>query len=403
MKSAETLPRPHRWPVLVWLVGVGLSGAAAGLAAAAFLWLLDLATHFRLGHTTIVFALPLCGLGLGALWQRFGESIRRGNDLVIDTIRRGGPRLPRRMAPMVLLGSVATHLFGGSAGREGAAVQMGASLADLVAQHLGAESKLRHQLVMAGAAGGFGAVFGTPLAGSIFALELSGPGRRELRAWLPSLLAALVGDLTTRGLGIHHTPYPQLLPLSFSPALVAQWLVFSGVVAAVAVVFIELLQLLKKHGTRLLPSPPLRAFFGGLVVVLLWRLAGTSDYLGLGVPMILRAFEDAELPASALPWKVIFTCVTLAAGFLGGEVTPLFFIGAVLGNLLARALALPLELGAAVGLAALFGAAANAPLALSVMAVELFGVAVLPHVVLVCLVARWLTGSRSIYRALLQS
>jgi H+/Cl- antiporter ClcA len=162
-------------------------------------------------------------------------------------------------------------------------------------------------------------------------------------------------------------------------------------------VFIELTHALKRLSETRLRRLPLRMFVGGLVVVGLWQLVGTSDYLGLGVPTIVRAFSDPDLPAYAFALKLAFTAVTLGAGFLGGEVTPLFFIGAALGSVFARALGIPIELGAGVGLAAVFAAASNTPLALSVMAVELLGVQVLPHVVIVCVVAYALTGRRSIY------
>jgi len=163
--------------------------------------------------------------------------------------------------------------------------------------------------------------------------------------------------------------------------------------------FVDLTHLLKKHAALRVPRLPLRMFLGGLVVVGLWRLVGTSDYLGLGVPTILRSFSDPSLPVYAFALKILFTAVTLGAGFLGGEVTPLFFVGAALGNVLARALGLPLGMGAGVGLAAVFAAAANTPLALSVMAVELLGGALFPHAAIVCILCYLLTGQRGIYSA----
>jgi len=164
-------------------------------------------------------------------------------------------------------------------------------------------------------------------------------------------------------------------------------------------VFIELMHWLKKRGEKHLPRLPLRMFLGGLVVVGLWRLVGSSDYLGLGVPTILRSFSDPTLPVYAFALKLLFTAVTLGAGFLGGEVTPLFFVGAALGNVLARLFGLPLELGAGVGLAAVFAASSNTPLALSIMAMELLGAPIFPHVVIVCVLAYLLSGHRSIYPA----
>lgn len=383
-----------RWTVLGALVGV-----ACGLASAAFLWLLDRATAYRSAHETMVYALPVAGLGVGWLYDRFGKPIKGGNNLVIDTLHDEGPEIPLRMAPMVLAGTVLTHLFGGSAGREGTAVQMGASLADWIAHRIGAAKALRRQLLAAGVAGGFGSVFGTPLAGAVFGLEVVVLGHVEYEALVPALVASVVGDMTTRAVGIEHAHYPAAHPLALSPLLLAKWVVFAAAAALTATAFIEVTHFIKRHAEARVPQLGHRMLLGGLAVVAMWKLAGTSDYLGLGTPMILRAFEDPRYPAYAFALKLAFTAVTLGAGFLGGEVTPLFFVGAALGNVLARILGIPLEMGAAVGMAAVFGAASNTPLALSIMAVELCGNGVLPHAAIVCGLAYVMVGHRSIYPA----
>jgi H+/Cl- antiporter ClcA len=382
-----------------WLALGTLVGLVAGVASAAFLWLLEQATEWRTGHETIVYALPVAGLTLGWIAERFGQEIKAGNNLVIDTIHDDGPEIPLRMAPLVLLGTVFAHLFGASAGREGTAIQMGASLTDWTSHRLGLGRTVRRQLLAAGVAGGFGSVFGTPVAGAVFGLEFVVRGRLEYHALLPALVASVVGDLVTRSLGIGHTVYPQVPHVPLTPLLFLQWLAFAAAVAAVAIAFIALTHAIKKQGERYVPWLPARMFLGGLAVVALWKLVGTSDYLGLGLPTIERAFADPHLPAEAFALKLVFTAVTLGAGFLGGEVTPLFFMGATLGNVLARTMGIPLDLGAAVGMAALFAAAANTPLALSIMAVELCGAAVLPHVAIVCVIAYLLSGTTSIYQA----
>jgi H+/Cl- antiporter ClcA len=382
-----------------WLTFGTLVGAVCGTASAGFLRLLDRATELRSGHELIVYALPLAGLLLGWIVECCGQAARGGNNLVIDTIHDDGPEIPLRMAPLVLAGTVLTHLFGGSAGREGTAVQMGASLTDWLSHRLGVARPMRRQLLAAGVAGGFGSVFGTPIAGAVFGLEFVVRGRLEYDALVPALVASVVGDLVTRSLGIVHAPYPTVPPVPLTPLLLLAWLAFAAAIAVVAVAFIELTHAIKRQGERHVPWLPARMFLGGLAVVALWRLVGTSDYLGLGLPTIERAFTDPALAVEAFAAKLLFTAVTLGAGFLGGEVTPLFFIGATLGNVLARTLGIPLELGAAVGMAALFAAAANTPLALSIMAVELCGAAVLPHVVIVAVVAYLLSGHTSIYPA----
>ncbi len=382
-----------------WLLLGTVVGVLCGASSALFLWLLAEATNFRMAHEAIVYTLPLSGLGIGALYQRFGQPIKAGNNLVIDTIHDEGPEIPLRMAPMVLIGTVLTHVFGGSAGREGTAVQMGASLSDWVSHRLRVNKRMRRQLLAAGVAGGFGSVFGTPIAGAVFGLEFIVLGHIEYDALAPALIASVVGDLTTRSLGIEHTHYPAAAFVALTPLLFVKWLVFAATVAAVSTLFIELTHFIRKRSERAVPLLPVRMFLGGVAVVGLWKLCGTSDYLGLGVPTIVRAFEDPRLPVYAFALKLLFTAVTLGAGYLGGEVTPLFFVGAALGNVLGRLLGIPLELSAGVGLAAVFAAASNTPLALSIMALELLGGSAFPHVMIVCVVAYLLAGHRSIYSA----
>jgi H+/Cl- antiporter ClcA len=393
------MPKARLLTLTQWIGWGSVVGVLCGAASALFLFLLDQATAFRQANELIVYALPLAGLAIGWVYERYGESIKAGNSLVIDTIHDDGPEIPLRMAPMVLFGTIATHLFGGSAGREGTAVQMGASLADALSHRLGLDGKMRRQLLAAGVAGGFGSVFGTPFAGAIFGLEFVVLGSLQYHALVPALVAAVVGDYVTRALGIVHTPYPGASELGLSPLVLLKWLAFTAAIAATTVAFIELTHRLRKRSEARIKQAPLRLFIGGLAVVVLWRLWGTSDFLGLGVETIVRSFHDPELPSYTFAAKLLFTAVTLGAGFLGGEVTPLFFIGAALGNLLARLLHLPLDLGAGVGMAAVFAAASNTPLALSIMAVELLGAHALPHVAIVSVLAFLFTGHRSIYPA----
>jgi H+/Cl- antiporter ClcA len=248
---------------------------------------------------------------------------------------------------------------------------MGASITDWVAHRLKVNQEVRRQLLAAGVAGGFGSVFGTPIAGAVFGLEFVVLGRLEYQALIPALVASIVGDTTTQAFGIDHTHYPTAPYVSLTPLLLLKWFAFAAAIALVTAIFIELLQFIKKRGKQHVPRLPVRMFVGGLAVVLLWKPVGTSDYLGLGVPMIVRSFEDPNLPVYAFALKLVFTAVTLGAGFLGGEVTPLFFVGAALGSVLGRLLGIPIELGA--------GA--------------------LPHVAIVCALSYVLSGHRGIYPA----
>jgi len=382
-----------------WLVLGAAVGVLCGLASGVFLLLLGAATRFRERHEIIVYTLPIAGLAIGFVYERWGKSILAGNSLILDSVHEQTPQIPLRMAPMVLVGTVLTHLFGGSAGREGTAVQMGGSLADAIVHRLGLGLHARRQLLAAGMAGGFGSVFGTPIAGAIFGLEVVVIGRIEYDALVPSLVAALVGDRVTRAIGATHTEYPQAVFEAPTLLVLGKMLVLGVAMALATIAFVELTHRLRDVLTKRVPRLPLRMMLGGAAVVVMWKAIGTSDYLGLGVPMIVRAFTDPQYPVYAFAAKLVFTAVTLSAGFLGGEVTPLFFVGAALGNVVARLLGLPPALGAGVGLAAVFGAAANTPIALSIMAVELLGAPILPHVVVVSVVAYLLSGHRGIYPA----
>ncbi len=398
MSTASWITVQHRARSFAQWLGLGtLVGLVCGGASALFLFLLEEATGYRGAHPGIVYWLPVAGLAIGALKSSWGVRVLGGNNLILETVHEDRPELPLRMAPLALVGTVLTHLFGGSAGREGTAVQMGASLADWIAHRFRVSPDTRRELLAAGIAGGFGSVFGTPIAGAVFGLEVVVVGRLGYEALVPALVAAVVGDLVTRGLGILHTPYPEVSPLGLTPLVLIKWVVFALAVAAVAVLFMELTGLLRRWMIRWIPNLSLRMALGGAVLVLIWKGSGTDDYLGLGIPTLLRAFTDPTLPSTAFLLKLLFTAVTLSAGFLGGEVTPLFFIGATLGNALGRLLDLPLDLAAGVGMAATFAAAANTPLALSIMAVELLGAGILPHVVLVSVVAYLFTGQRGIY------
>jgi H+/Cl- antiporter ClcA len=382
-------------------MGLGAAaGVLCGVASAVFLLLLERATHLRETHAYLIYALPFAGAIIGFLYDKWGKPIAGGNSLIIDTIHEGSEQIPLRMAPMVLIGTVLTHLFGGSAGREGTAVQMGASLADALAHRLNVTPERRRQLLAAGIAGGFGSVFGTPIAGTIFGLEVVAIGKMEYEAFFPALIASLVGDFVTRQLGVVHTPYPAIGWVTLSPLVFAKLVAMGIAMAGATVAFVELTHAIKHRSTKV--PLPARMAAGGAVVVVLWKLLGTSDYLGLGVPVIIRAFSDPHLVFWAFAAKIVFTAITLGAGYLGGEVTPLFFIGATLGSVLARVLGLPIELGAAVGLAAVFGAAANTPISLSIMVVELVGANAFPHVVIVTAIAYLMSGHRSIYPAQLK-
>ena len=409
----------HARYVARWLVLVAPVAALIGSAVALFLWALDAATHARWQHPWLLWLLPLGGVAVGALYHWWGRSAEGGNNLIVDEIHEPGGGIPGRMAPLVLLGTLVTHLFGGSAGREGTAVQMGGSIAStlerLVFSRLPGWFQLddddRRVLLQAGVAAGFGAVFGTPITGAVFALEVLAIGRLSYAALVPCLLAALLGDWTTAAWGIHHTVYPKLALEAMGVghldlAVLAKVAVAAAAFGLVSTLFAETTHALGRTFKRLVPQAWLRPALGAALVVALTMLIGTRDYLGLGVTSpdagavsILSSFRDG----GALPWswalKLVFTAVTLSSGFKGGEVTPLFFIGAALGNTLAVVLHAPVALFAALGFVAVFAGATNTPLACTIMGVELFGAEGAIYIAAACFLAYLFSGHSGIYLA----
>lgn len=381
-----------------WIpIGV-LAGIMGGSASAFLLWSLVIATNFRESHKWIVALLPLAGLLVGVMYRNFGTAVEAGNNLILDEIHDPKRTIPVRMTPLILIGTFMTHLFGGSAGREGTAIQTGASLADQLARPFRMNAVERRVLLMAGISAGFASVFGTPLAGAIFGMEVLAFGTISYDAIAPCFIAAFIGDFTTHAWGIQHTIYR----VTAVPSLSVKGILLASVAGAafgvVGMGFAKLTHaighLFKKH----IKWAPLRPFTGGVIVAIAVFAIGTTKYIGLGVPTIVAAF-DGRQPPYDFAVKLLFTAVTLGAGFKGGEVTPLFFIGATLGNALSYLLPLPPSLLAGMGFVAVFAGAANTPIASTFMAVELFGAEAGAYAAIACVVSYLFSGHAGIYHA----
>jgi H+/Cl- antiporter ClcA len=392
-----------------WLAILVPMSALIGSASAFFLWSLDAVTRVRFAQPWLLWLLPIAGYGVGWLYHHYGKAANGGNNLLIDEIHQPAVGVPRRMAPLILLGTLLTHLFGGSAGREGTALQMGGSIAATFARILKVDAGSVRLLLMAGVAAGFGSVFGTPIAGTVFALEVLVIGRMQYDALIPCFVAAVVADWTCHSWGIGHAQYH--VEVASAGFHIEPWMMGKVILAAIAfgltgMLFSEFSHRLGSAFKQLIPRPEFRPVVGGLIVIGLVFLAGTQDYIGLGVignrpdSITLPAmFSSTDIPASAWLWKLVFTVVTLSSGFKGGEVTPLFFIGAALGNALAVTLGAPVDLFAALGFVAIFAAATNAPLASTILGMELFGAGNALYIATACIVAYRFSGHTGIYSA----
>jgi H+/Cl- antiporter ClcA len=367
----------------------------AGVSSWFFLEGLDRVTTFRLDHPWLLWLLPVAGLFVGLGYHYLGGRATQGNALLLDEIHEPTEWVPRRMAPLVLLGTWITHLFGGSAGREGTALQMSGSLTDHAARLLRLSPGDRQLMLVSALGGGFGAVFGVPLAGAVFAMEVQTIGRLRYDALVPALTASLVGNLVVHSLGYHHAARAAVVvPVD---AVVLLKIAVAGLAFGLTgAVFAELTHALKRLMARLIRWVPLRTAVGGLAVVGLAVLFG-RDYLGLSLPLVDRGLAGQHLAFTVFALKLVFTAVTLGAGFPGGEVTPLFVIGTTLGAALASPLHLPVVLVAAVGFVAVFAGAANTPLACTIMGAEIFGAAVIAPMAVGCVVAYVFSSHRGIY------
>jgi H+/Cl- antiporter ClcA/PII-like signaling protein len=384
--------------LLRWIPVAGLAGVMAGSASAFLLISLVWATDFRERHEWMILFLAPAGLFVGYLYKYFGSTVEAGNNMILEEIHDPRAVIPIRMTPLILLGTILTHLFGGSAGREGTAIQTGASLADQLTRPFRMTDSDRRILLMAGISAGFASVFGTPLAGAVFGIEVLAIGKLSYDAIGPCFIAAFIGDLVTKAWGVHHTIYRVTsIPLLDIKGILAA-MAAGAAFGLVGMAFAKTTHGVSHAARRYIASAPFRPFVGGLIVTAAVFGLGTTKYIGLGIPTIVASF-NTKLPPYDFAGKFAFTAVTLGASFKGGEVTPLFFIGSTLGNALSSILPLPSSLLAAMGFAAVFAGAANTPIASTFMAVELFGAEAGAFAGIACVVSYLFSGHAGIYHA----
>ena len=377
-----------------WLALAVLAGCLTGPLGAAFGLALNWANALRGQQGWLLFLLPLGGLAIVFLYRRFDPAGGSTNQVFAAVRERR--LLPLRGAPLIFFSTVATHLLGGSSGREGAALLLGGSLLGPFGRLLRLDRRGCRLLTMCGMAGAFSAIFGTPLAAAVFVIEVVDVGSMQYAALLPCLVSALIGVWISGQFGLAPTAFSLDISVEADPLTLLRVLVLGVLLAGLSIVFCSLLHLSGRLYARFLPNPYLRAAAGGVLIIALTVLLGTTDYNGAGSAVIAAA-----IAGQALPWafalKMLFTALTLGAGFKGGEIVPIFFTGATFGCAVAPLLGLPAPLGAALGMTALFCGCTNSPLASICLGLEVFGGRCLPLFALACAVAYMLSSYFSLY------
>ena len=379
-----------KWGLLGTLMGI-----LGGLLGAGFHHALHFVTHVRAEHMWLIFLLPLAGLATVAIYRLPGMKGNKGTNEIIDATLDGHPVSPM-VAPAIFLATAITHLFGGSAGREGAALQLGGSTASMLGKVFRLQETERKVMVMAGMSAVFAGLFGTPLTATLFCMEFESVGTVFTPALLPCFLAAFVASRVSLALGVHAETY--ILTESFSMTLGNFWqyLILAVLVSLLGIAMCWVFHKAEHLAAHHVKNPYLRIALGGAVITVLTLLVGDHRFNGAGMDMALKAVAGSADWYSFL-MKMLFTAVTLAAGFKGGEIVPTFCIGATFGCVIGGLLGLDAGMAAALGLVGLFCCATNSPFASIILSIEMFGSTNLYLFAFVCVICFVLSGNSGLY------
>lgn len=393
MDFKKTILLSFKWILICALIGF-LSGSASAFLLIALEWAAQLRTH----NIWLIWLLPIGGLLIGLLYHYYGKDVVKGNNLLLEEYEKPTKVIPLKMAPFVLIGTIFTHIFGGSAGREGTAVQMGGAISDQFSRIFHLDDTDRKTLIILGISAGFASVFGTPLAGAIFALEVVFCNKFSLKSAILSFVVAYFAYYTVELWPVQHTHYsiPVVPEMNLENLL---WIIPSSVLFGLAaMLFSRSTHFWGSLFAKTISYPPLRPYVGGIIFALVVYYFGATKFMGLGVPSIVEAFSIRSENYDFL-LKILFTGFTLGAGFKGGEVTPLFFVGATLGSALSGYIPLPMALLAGMGFVAVFSGATHTPVACTIMGIELFGIESAIFIGISCFIAYISSGSVGIYHS----
>lgn len=388
-----------------WVLFGCIIGIVVGSTTNFLLETNDFLGDTRLKRDWLIFFLPFGGIIIGYIYMNYGKVLlnnslndtAQANNLVIETVHEK-KEVPRRMGLIVYFGTFITVLFGGSTGREGAAVQMGGSVAETVNKLFKINLLDKSILIMSGISSGFGAAFGAPITGAVFGMEMAALGKLKLEALVPCLVASFVGHYTTTYVWGHkHEEFIVKDIPEVSIILFLKVILLSIIFSLISVLYCQLRHGIQNYSEKLFKKNHMkRAFFGGMVIVLLTLMIGSQDYNGRGLDMLEQSFKE-EVPPFAFLAKLIFTAVTLGSGFVGGEAIPLFFIGATLGNSLHSFIDLPMSFLAALGLIATFSGGTNTPIAAFLLAMEMFDGKGSEYFFVACLVSYLFSGHHGLW------
>ena len=381
---------------LKWVLFACVVGVVVGGVGVAFHHGIDWAAELRAEYPRIIWLLPVGGAAVAFIYRVCGMLNDRGTNLVLMAVREA-EHLKLRTAPLIFVATILTHLVGGSAGREGAALQLGGSMAAYMGRKLRLDEHDSRVMVMCGMTAAFTALFGTPLAATVFSMEVVSVGVMYYMAIVPCLVSALAAFMTARFFGLHASVgYDVGTIPALTPATAVQILALGVLCAIVAIWFCKIMHKAPHLYKKYFANPELRAAVGGLLVLGMTLLVGSQDYNGAGDPVIRRMLAGETIPAAFL-LKILFTAVTLGAGFRGGEIVPALFAGCALGTFAGPMLGLPHGFAGSLGMAAVFCGVTNSPLSAMFLAYELFGGQAVALYALCCGVSFMLSGYYSLY------
>ena len=379
-----------------WVIFSIVVGIVAGSCGTAFYFALSVVTDFRMKYPWLIYFLPIGGLAIVGLYHLCKDDNDTGTNLVISAIH-SGDKVPFKMAPLIFVSTLITHLFGGSAGREGAALQLGGSIGNSLGKLFHFDEKDQHIMIMCGMSAAFSALFGTPLAAAIFSMEVVSVGIMHYSALLPCVIASLTAHGVAAVCGIT----PEIFPISSIPAFAPKTALIIGVFAVlcavVSILFCTILHNAERLYKRFFKNPYLRVIIGGCIVIALTLLVGDQTYNGTGMSIIASCMEGKPVFPLAFLLKMLFTGATLGAGYKGGEIVPTLFIGATFGTFFATVTGCSIPLCAAVGMGAVFCGVTNSPITSLLICFELFGFEGMPYFLIAIALSYMLSGYYGLY------